>query len=63
LFNVRFFRDVAGLHAGLVGAPFRRALFRGLCEGWCSGDAPCDRSGDKQTITDFHIHSPDLLPC
>jgi len=32
---------------GLVGAPFRRALFRGLCEGWRYGDTADNSSGDK----------------
>jgi hypothetical protein len=62
LLNVGFFGHAASLHADLVRAPFGRALFRGLCEGWRYGDAACDRSGDKQTMMDLHLHSPDSVP-
>jgi hypothetical protein len=60
LFNVSFFRHAAGLHASLIGAPFPRALFRSLCEGWSYVDAAYNGGGDKQAILNLHIHSPDL---
>ena len=53
LFNVGFFGHAPGLHAGLVGAPLRRALFRCLREGRRYGNAEYNSSGDKQTIMIF----------
>jgi hypothetical protein len=61
LFDVGFFRHTTGLHTDLVGAPFRRAVFRGLGEGWRYRDAASKRSGDKQTMMDLHFHSPDAV--
>jgi hypothetical protein len=61
LFNISFLSHAPRLHAGLIGLPFRPAVFRGLREGAGTYKyAKYDGSGDKQAILIFHLGSPGL---